>query len=256
MAASRRGQAMAWAASRSWRGCSASLRSLGTDSREKGAAQANKEEDDDAGWTMGEVCNASNALSMARLAASPVIAAMLVHGQTQWALAGAAAAGASDWLDGWIAKRWKQQSVLGSYLDPIADKALVGCVAAALCYKGTLSPWLLQATIARDALLVSAAFAHRRRTVGYRWPGWREFFRTKPGSTASTAPAPYVKPIMSSKINTALQILLIMGCMTHEMWEVPETADLHKLEYAVGATTLLSLANYAWAYRKGKILVK
>lgn len=61
---------------------------------------------------------------------------------------------------------------------------------------------------------------------------------------------------MSSKINTALQILLILGCMTHEMWEVPEMADLHKFEYAVGASTLLSLANYAWAYRKGKILVK
>lgn len=256
MAASRRGQAMALATTKRLRGCSGAWRSLGSDAKEKRGTKANGEEEDAAGWTVEEVCNASNALSMARLAASPVIATMLVQGQTQWALAGAAVAGASDWLDGWVAKRWKQQSVLGSYLDPIADKALVGCVAAALCYKGTLSPWLLQATLARDALLVTAAFAHRGRTVGYRWPGWREFFRTKSGSEASTTPAPYVKPILSSKLNTALQILLIMGCMTYEIWEVPEIADLRKLEYAVGATTVLSLANYVRAYRAGKILAK
>lgn len=43
-----------------------------------------------------------------------------------------AGAGASDWADGYAAKHWGTSSVLGSYLDPLADKALVGCTVGAL----------------------------------------------------------------------------------------------------------------------------
>ena len=41
-------------------------------------------------------------------------------------------AGWSDWLDGYVARRFNQQSVIGSYLDPLADKALICCVVGAL----------------------------------------------------------------------------------------------------------------------------
>ena len=47
-------------------------------------------------------------------------------------MASLAAAGASDWLDGYLAKRWGQQSVLGSYLDPLADKVLICTTVGAL----------------------------------------------------------------------------------------------------------------------------
>lgn len=52
----------------------------------------------------------------------------------QWNLAGPvlAISAASDWLDGLAARRLNQQSVLGSYLDPIADKVLIGSVTVAL----------------------------------------------------------------------------------------------------------------------------
>ena len=45
-----------------------------------------------------------------------------------------AVAGASDWLDGWVARRSGKPNVLGSYLDPLADKVLVGCIVGALGY--------------------------------------------------------------------------------------------------------------------------
>ena len=44
-------------------------------------------------------------------------------------------AGLSDWLDGYVARRFNQQSKLGSYLDPIADKVLLGCVVGALGFQ-------------------------------------------------------------------------------------------------------------------------
>ena len=53
---------------------------------------------------------------------------------SQWSLAlpALALSGASDWADGWAARRLSQPSVLGSYLDPLADKALICSVVGAL----------------------------------------------------------------------------------------------------------------------------
>lgn len=86
----------------------------------------------DAGWTRREVVNIPNALSMARLLSGPLVAQLIMTHQWPAALTTLAIAGASDWADGWAAKHWGQSSVLGSYLDPLADKVLVGCTVGAL----------------------------------------------------------------------------------------------------------------------------
>lgn len=65
----------------------------------------------------------------------------LLRAGAAWCLAGCADASApqaSDWLDGWLARRYDPAGVgsaVGSYLDPLADKVLVGCVAGALLAK-------------------------------------------------------------------------------------------------------------------------
>lgn len=69
--------------------------------------------------------------------------------------------GLSDWLDGYLAKVLKQQSVLGSYLDPLADKAVVGAAIGALGWVGSIPAELVAGVVLRDALLVSAHFYHR-----------------------------------------------------------------------------------------------
>ena len=66
------------------------------------------------------------------------VAWLILEGHHGAALAALAVAGASDWADGYVAKRWGQASVVGSYLDPAADKVLVGCTVAALAYEVSL----------------------------------------------------------------------------------------------------------------------
>ena len=59
---------------------------------------------------------------------------------------GVPCAGWSDWLDGWAARRFDQQSVIGTYLDPLADKALMCCAVTALGMQVRLCCLLLQTT--------------------------------------------------------------------------------------------------------------
>ena len=86
----------------------------------------------DAGWTRQEVINIPNALSMGRLLSGPVVAHLILQHHWPAAMITLAVAGVSDWADGYAAKHWGQSSVLGSYLDPLADKVLVGCTVGAL----------------------------------------------------------------------------------------------------------------------------
>lgn len=86
----------------------------------------------DAGWTREAVWNIPNAISMARLISGPFVAYFIINEYWATALGTLAVAGASDWADGYAAKHWGQSSVLGSYLDPLADKVLVCCTVGAL----------------------------------------------------------------------------------------------------------------------------
>lgn len=86
----------------------------------------------DVGWTREAVYNVPNAISLARLISGPFVAYFILHEHWAIALGTLAVAGASDWADGYAAKHYGQSSVLGSYLDPLADKVLVCCTVGAL----------------------------------------------------------------------------------------------------------------------------
>jgi hypothetical protein len=73
-------------------------------------------------WSRAEVLNWPNAISLARLLSGPLLVGMILQGFLRAALVGLALAGASDWLDGFVARKLGISSVLGSYLDPLADK--------------------------------------------------------------------------------------------------------------------------------------
>lgn len=80
-----------------------------------------------------------NLLTLARVVAIPLVVACfwLDKGWAQWTAAGLfAAASVTDYLDGWLARRWQQVSRLGRFLDPIADKLLVAATLLMLCAKG------------------------------------------------------------------------------------------------------------------------
>ena len=110
----------------------------------------------DAGWTRQEVFNIPNALSMGRLLSGPVVAHLILQHQWPAAMITLSIAGISDWADGYAAKRWGQSSVLGSYLDPLADKVLVGCTVGALAAEVTPAPTLPQTDPLKGGLLSRA----------------------------------------------------------------------------------------------------
>lgn len=102
-----------------------------------------------------------NLLTYARLAAVPLLAAVLFFfdgEKARWlAVAVFAVAGITDFLDGYIARAWGQQSPLGRMLDPIADKLLVGAALLLLVGDQTISGWSFWAalTILSREILVS-----------------------------------------------------------------------------------------------------
>jgi len=92
-----------------------------------------------------------NVLTYARIAAVPALAACMffLEGDTaRWsAFAMFAAACITDWVDGYLARAWEQQSTLGRMLDPIADKLLVGAVLIMLVHDKTIDGWSIWAAL-------------------------------------------------------------------------------------------------------------
>lgn len=92
-----------------------------------------------------------NVLTYGRIAAVPALVACLFFlkgDAARWsAFALFVAAGVTDWLDGYLARAWEQQSTLGAMLDPIADKLLVGAVLMMLVHDGTIGGWSIWAAI-------------------------------------------------------------------------------------------------------------
>lgn len=79
-----------------------------------------------------------NLLTFSRLIAAPFIGYAILHDAHGWALGLFAYAGVSDLLDGWIARRWKLQTVVGSVVDPMADKMLMTVLTVCLACQGAL----------------------------------------------------------------------------------------------------------------------
>jgi len=92
-----------------------------------------------------------NVLTYVRIAAVPALVACLFFGSgdtAHWLAFGLFVfAGVTDWLDGYLARAWEQQSTLGRMLDPIADKLLVGAVLMMLVYDDTITGWSIWAAI-------------------------------------------------------------------------------------------------------------
>jgi cardiolipin synthase len=101
----------------------------------------------------------ANGLTALRIALAPVFLVLYVEGDRMRALAAFAAAAATDVLDGLVARALGEQSRLGAFLDPIADKFLAACALVALAATGRLPWWLPALVVTRDlAQLAGAGF--------------------------------------------------------------------------------------------------
>jgi cardiolipin synthase len=98
-----------------------------------------------------------NAITAVRLACVPVFVWLLFGAHRQSAAAILLAVlGATDWVDGFLARRWHQVSTLGKVLDPLADRVLLGTGVISVIVAGAVPLWLGVATLAREALVSGA----------------------------------------------------------------------------------------------------
>ena len=116
--------------------------------------------DTDRVWTL------PNVLSFLRLAGVPLMMWLILGPQSdRLAVLVLAAAGFTDWLDGYIARRWHQTSRVGQMLDPVADRLYIMAVVVCLALRDLVPWWLVVGLVARDVLIV--AFIPVLRTRGF-----------------------------------------------------------------------------------------
>lgn len=148
---------------------------------------------------MSSVATIPNLITLLRMALIPVFASLLFYGYAKWALAVFVIAGISDGIDGFLARRFKQESELGTIIDPIADKLLMTVAFVVLSMPKVMEPvrhlpipfWVTAAVIGRDVLIIVVAGAINIIT------GFRGF-----------------KPSVLGKISTFVQVIAVTLVLT------------------------------------------
>ena len=174
--------------------------------------------------------NLPNLITIARILLVPVIVWAITSDQMLFAFILFLAAGLSDAVDGFLAKRFGMTSEFGSYLDPLADKALIVSIYVALGISDALPRWLVILVVSRDIMIVAAVIL--------------SWLVGKPVA---------VKPLTVSKANTVAQIVLAtlvlasLGLRVDFAWLIAVNIA------AVAALTLLSVAAYVreWVRHMG-----
>ncbi|WWC58823.1 uncharacterized protein I303_101367 [Kwoniella dejecticola CBS 10117] len=177
-----------------------------------------------------------NALTLARILACPFLGYTIVDGDFAWATGILFASGLSDWLDGWLARRYNSRSVLGSILDPAADKALMTTLVGTLAWSGLLPLPLAILIFGRDLGLSISAFYFR--FISLPKP------RTLKRYFDVSIPSAEVKPTQISKINTALQLLLMGLTTVSPLLGYSIAGPLQALQWTVAGTTIWSGFSY------------
>ncbi|KAL2164558.1 hypothetical protein VTH06DRAFT_3775 [Thermothelomyces fergusii] len=188
-----------------------------------------------------------NILTASRLVAAPFIGYCILHDYHAAALSLFAYAGITDALDGWIARRWNLKTVVGTVIDPMADKTLMTVLTVALAMKGALPLWLAVIILGRDVGLAISA-------VYYRW------ISLPPPKTLArywdfSLPSAEVRPTQISKYNTALQLgLMGLTTLAPVIPAVDLSTPLSILQYVVATTTVWSGASYVYSKDAVRIL--
>lgn len=168
-----------------------------------------------------------NLLSLLRMALIPLFIIAITRGAALEALLLFALAGVTDAFDGFIARFWNQQTALGAYLDPAADKLLLTSAYVTLTIEAfnpalTIPLWVTILVIARDVLIVVAAFSLSMAVGIKSFP-----------------------PALISKLTTATQVAAVVLVLVHLVWPgEPLRTVASVVIYLVAALTVASGLNY------------
>ena len=165
---------------------------------------------------------APNQLTLLRLIFIPFVITNVLEDNWQWALALLVLAGLSDALDGWLARILDQRTLLGQYLDPIADKLLLSSLFLVLSIAHKI-PWKYTVLVlSRDVCILATSVAL------YATVGFRDF-----------------RPSIFGKINTVCQIGAIFFVVLAQVMITPSVVALKNIFlYATFGFTLLSGIHY------------
>lgn len=109
-----------------------------------------------------------NLISMARLLLVPVVAVLIFQGHDLAAVVVLVIAGISDYVDGWVARRFNQMSKLGRVLDPSADRLFIAVTLIGMAVRDRIPWWLVVAIGSREVLVgVTMPELARRGFAGY-----------------------------------------------------------------------------------------
>jgi len=165
--------------------------------------------------------NIPNMITLGRLLAVPVTVWLILNDFIFAAFWLFVAAGISDAIDGFLAKRWNQVTEFGAYLDPLADKALLASVFITLGVQGHLESWLVILVVFRDVMIVGAVV----------------LFQTMVRSLE-------MDPLFISKVNTLAQIILAALVLGAEGYNVDMGLFMEMMIGIVAVTTMASGLSY------------
>jgi cardiolipin synthase len=158
---------------------------------------------------------------LGRILLVPVVVWAITAGEMRVAFILFLAAGISDAVDGFLAKRFGMTTELGAYLDPLADKAMLVSIYVALGITEAIPRWLVILVVSRDIMIVSAVIL----------------------SWVVDKPVP-LKPLMVSKLNTVAQIALACVVLAALGFELDADVAVIVLTALVAILTLLSVGFY------------
>lgn len=167
---------------------------------------------------------APNLLTLARICLAPFLVSAILENRFELSFYLFLVAGLTDALDGTLARLLKQRTILGSYLDPVADKLLLSTLFLVLMHKGLIPARVTVMVFGRDVgILVVAA-------ILYAAVGRREF-----------------SPSIFGKANTFAQVAAVAAVLLHQLTQVQWVAEVRMI--ALGATMVLTVVSglhYAW----------
>uniref|UniRef100_A0A669EH71 Cardiolipin synthase (CMP-forming) n=1 Tax=Oreochromis niloticus TaxID=8128 RepID=A0A669EH71_ORENI len=188
-----------------------------------------------------------NLLCVCRILLAPFLGHLIIQQKFHLSLALFTLAGATDLLDGYIARTWPtQKSALGSALDPLADKILISILYVSLTYAELIPAPLTALVIFRDIGLIAAVFWVRYKTVPP--PVTLTKFFNPCYTTAQ------LKPTLISKINTAIQFCLVAASLAAPVFQYTDSILLQCLWYITAVTTAASGYSY-WHYGRKTVQV-
>jgi cardiolipin synthase len=103
------------------------------------------------------IFNLPNLFTLARLLLAPFVASDILHGRYGRAIILLFAAGFTDVIDGFLARRFEISTRVGAYFDPLADKILLSVIYVSLGFAGAMPWWMVAVVFGRDVLILAMA---------------------------------------------------------------------------------------------------